>query len=301
MSVLVHKGQTGVDFSFARPPAARLVELGYDFVVGYISVLPAAPAKNITQAQCEEYLAAGLKVLLVWEMNAARANLGSSYGTADGANARTAAANLGYPTDVPILFAVDTGFNGLQPAYIRAAAAACIPYPAGIYGGTMILAATLGDWALGWVPISAYAWSGAKSVADARAKAIAIGAHCLQYKSFFLDGIWAIDPNVATQDFPAWGLSQPVPPQGEDMATVVTNSQDHVFDGVTYPPGAVKWALLDTQEIVHLGVGHLAYGSPAGMALDNDQLATLPYYQKPSGGGVAKGHFQGTIDGQVTA
>ena len=68
MTVTVRAGETGVDFSFARPPAQRLLELGYTFIVGYISVKPAAPAKNITAAECQAYLDAGLKVLLVWEM-----------------------------------------------------------------------------------------------------------------------------------------------------------------------------------------------------------------------------------------
>ncbi|MEP7114560.1 MAG: glycoside hydrolase domain-containing protein [Ilumatobacteraceae bacterium] len=289
MTAIIRAGERGVDFSFARPLADRLLELGYSFIVGYVSVAPAAPAKNITRQQCQGYLAAGIKILIVWEMSASRANLGASYGTADGANARVAAANLSYPTDVPILVADDTNTTAFnlrdQEAYMRAFAAACWPYPIGIYGDTEILARCEGLWRIGWLP-NAWAWSGS-SRANAEAKAKALGAHVLQHKGFYIDDIWAVDPNTAIADFPAWGTttSSSEDVQGDDMATVITNSEPHRYtDGVTYPPKEVKWALLDTQHKVHLGVGHLAYGSPAGFPMTNDQLDTLPDYVAPTAG-----------------
>jgi hypothetical protein len=241
MTATVRAGATGVDFSFAKPPPARLVELGYQFVVGYISVAPSSPAKNITAEQCQGYLAAGLKVLLVWEMTASRANLGASYGTQDGTHAKTEAFVRNYPADVPILVADDTNTVATNidahEAYVRAFAIACAPYPIGIYGDTDILERCTGLWQIGWLP-NAWSWSGS-SRKDAEAKARAIGAHVLQRTGFYIDNVWAVDPNDAIADFPAWGHTTPAPtpptpiPGDDDMATVTF--------AVTGLPGIYMW------------------------------------------------------------
>jgi hypothetical protein len=212
--VTVKAGEKGVDFSFARPPANRLLELGYTFVVGYISVPPASPAKNISRAECEGYIAAGLKVLLVWEMSADSPNQGGPAGSVHGRNAKLQAEARGYPTDVPILTAVDTNTTAsniaAHEAYVIAFAAACHPYPVGIYGDTDILARCAGLWDIGWVP-NAWSWSGS-SRKDAEAKARLLGAHVLQRAGFHIDDLWAVDPNDAIADFPAWGTEPPPPP-----------------------------------------------------------------------------------------
>jgi hypothetical protein len=213
-------GDTGVDFSFARPPAARLIELGYTFGVGYISVPPAAATKNISKAEFDAYEAAGIDMYLVWEMNSSRANLGAPYGTTDGRDAARLAAERGYPTHKPILVADDTNTTpttiDAQEAYMRAFAAACVPYPIGIYGDTDILARCAGLWAVGWVP-NAWSWSGV-SRADAEAKAAAVGAHVLQHKGFYIDNVWAVDPNVVIREFPVSSTPPPASPsKGEPM------------------------------------------------------------------------------------
>lgn len=257
MSGTVKAGERGVDFSFARPPAARLVELGYTFVVGYISVPPASPAKNITRAQCEEYLAAGLKVLLVWEMSATRANLGAACGATDGAAAKRLADALGYPPDVPIIMADDTDTTGVvakvfaalkrlfsggnidaHEDYCFAALGAIGINGIGEYGDCDILERTRGLWRIGWVP-NAWGWS-ARSRAAADARAVAIGAHVLQRKGFYIDNTWAVDPNEAIADFPAWSTTSadtapppPLPIGDDDMATA--------FIAVTGLPGQYLW------------------------------------------------------------
>ena len=146
--------------------------------------------------------------------------MGASYGTQDGTNAKAQAGLRDYPTDVPILCAVDTNTTATnvvkQEAYVRAFAVAAAPYPIGIYGDTDILGRCAGLWQIGWLP-SAWSWSGT-SRAQAEAKAKALGAHVLQYTGFYIDQIWAVDPNVAINDFPAWGLTPdpPIPPGGDD-------------------------------------------------------------------------------------
>jgi hypothetical protein len=233
---IVKAGERGVDFSFAKPPAARLVELGYTFVVGYISIAPASPGKNISQAECEAYLAAGLKVLLVWEMSATRPNLGASVGALDGRNASFQAAIRGYPDDVPILAAVDTNSTptniSAHAGYLEAFAANCGPYLIGVYGDTDILTRCSGLWRIGWVP-NAWSWSGS-SRANAEAKARTLGAHVLQRTGFHIDDKWAVDPNDAIADFPAWGTATEPPPPDEE---------DDVLEYVLIPthPDAEPW------------------------------------------------------------
>jgi len=226
---IVKAGERGVDFSFAKPPAARLLELGYSFVVGYISVPPASPAKNISKSECEAYLAAGLAVLLVWEMSATSPNGGATVGAAHGSDAKLCAAARGYPVEVPILVAVDTNTTATtidaHEAYVEAFAPAVAPYPIGIYGDTDILARCAGLWRIGWVP-NAWSWSGT-SRKDAEAKARALGAHVLQRTGFHIDGVWAVDPNEAIADFPAWGTAPPpvpLPPTDEEVSMKIKTS-----------------------------------------------------------------------------
>lgn len=307
MTAIVRTGEKGVDFSFARPPAARLRELGYTFVVGYISVYPASPAKNITKPECEAYIANGLKVLLVWEMSATRASLGEMYGKADGANARQLAKARGYPIDVPILVADDTNTIATnidaQEAYMRAFAAACYPYPIGIYGDIDILARCEGLWQVGWLP-NAWSWSGS-SRKDAEAKARAIGAHVLQHTGFYIDNTWAVDPNEAIADFPAWGLELPPPtptPPGDDDMEVITNDEPHTFtDGNTYQPGVVKWVLGTVKRHLQEEEWRKVYGGVAGIGLSNASLASIPDYAPPTGGGTAPTKFTVSLTGTAVA
>lgn len=266
----VHAGDTGVDFSFAKPPASRLIELGHRFVVGYISDLPASPAKNISKEQCDEYTAAGLELLLVWEMTATRASLGAAFGAADGRRAAILAAERGYPTYKPIIAADDTNTTAsnldAQEAYMRAFAEACAPYPniIGIYGDVDVLERCAGLWQIGWVP-NAWAWSGV-SRADAEARALAVGAHVLQHKGFYIDNTWAVDPNVVIRDLPAWGETDPTPIsvpvsafEEDDMFHgFVQDQQGHFWArGVEYVNGAWRqWACL----IQELGIDWNLYG-----------------------------------------
>jgi hypothetical protein len=240
---IVKAGEKGCDFSFAKPPAARLLELGFTFVVGYVSTPPASPAKNISKAQCEGYLAAGLKVLLVWEMSATSPNQGAGVGAVHGRDAKIAAALRNYPTDVPILCAVDTNTTtaniDAHEGYVRAFAAQCAPYPVGIYGDTDILARCSGLWRCGWVP-NAWSWSGSSRV-NAEAKARLLGAHVLQRTGFRIDGQWAVDPNEAIKDFPAWGTTAPVPippeppdPVEEDMKAILYTVTDPAVGGAWF-------------------------------------------------------------------
>lgn len=236
MTATVRAGERGVDSSFSHPPTPRLVAEGFTFRVGYISVPPASPGKNITDQECADTLAAGQKLNLVFEMSASRATLGAAYGALDGAAAKQEALARHQPTDVPIIMADDTSTTVAnlprKIAYMFAADAAAKPFDIGIYGGVKILRATLGLWKIGWVPITAWSWSvnltklpnetsehyNARGRAAATQAAIDVGAHVLQHQGYYIDNVWAVDPNEAITDFPAWGADQPIPPGGDDMA-----------------------------------------------------------------------------------
>jgi hypothetical protein len=125
---------------------------------------------------------------------------------------------------------------------MRAAADSCHPYPMGIYGDTDILGRCSGLWQIGWLP-NAWSWSGS-SRRDAEAKAKAAGAHVLQHTGFYIDNTWAVDPNEAIADFPAWGLAvdppvpPPTPPSEDTMNYYVVTGANARFIG--FPP-QVTW------------------------------------------------------------
>jgi hypothetical protein len=94
----------GIDAAWSRPTPAELKEVGKRFIIGYVSH---DPSKNLTKANCEDYLAAGIDVGLIWETTATRALSGATGGRADGIEARRQARLLGYPDGKSIGFAVD--------------------------------------------------------------------------------------------------------------------------------------------------------------------------------------------------
>jgi hypothetical protein len=58
----------GIDAAWDRPTVGQLVAAGKHFMVGYVS---RDPSKNITKAECDAALAAGIDVCLVWETTVA--------------------------------------------------------------------------------------------------------------------------------------------------------------------------------------------------------------------------------------
>lgn len=214
MRTTIKVGTRGIDCSFADPPPARLLELGFDFKIRYLSVYPSSPKKNWTRAQIEQNREAGIDVGAVWEMSAARPNLGATYGEIDGRSARLEARKLDWPDDIEIITACD--LNSFvdnidrHEAYVRGFHKTNEQEWIGLYGDTDILARTAGVWNIGWVPIGAWAWSGT-SRADAIARARAVGAHVLQSKGYYIDDVWAVDPNEVINDFPLWGAKNRAP------------------------------------------------------------------------------------------
>lgn len=320
MTATVRAGEIGFDSSFSHPPVQRTVELHFAFRVGYISTPPSAPGKNITIAECGDTIDAGQRLMLVWEKTADRATLGAMYGTLDGAEAKREADLRGQPHDAPILFADDTSTTVAnlprKMAYMYAAAAACAPYPMGIYGGVKILAPLVGLWVVGWVPITAWSWSvsvtrqvGETTAAyNARGRAACIqaahdvGAHVLQDKGYYIDNTWAVDPNVAIADFPAWGHPDPTPtPQGDDDMKIAINKEARSMPyGVADPLTAV---FVVGEFKRNVGAEELAalYPGVTPAPLSNAALDAIPDYVAAPGGSPAPTHFAITLTGGAVA
>lgn len=79
---------------------------------------------------------------------------------------------------------------------------------------------------------------------------------------------------------------QPSPtPQGDDMPAVFTNAEAHSLDGASYGPGVVKWVVMPDGSKRHIGgVEAAVYGTPAGVALTNEQIGQLPDYVAATSG-----------------
>lgn len=313
---MVRAGERGFDSSFSHPPVARTVELGLTFRVGYISVPPASPGKNITIQECLDTINAGQKLNLVFEMSATRATLGAAYGALDGAAAKQEALRRGQPTDVPIILADDTSTTVAnlpkKADYFAAAAETAKPFDIGIYGGVKILRATAGLWKIGWVPITAWSWSvslaklpnetseayNKRGRAAATQAAIDVGAHCLQDTGFYIDNTWAIDPNTAIADFPAWGLDVGPPTQGDDdMAIVLTNSD---ADSALGAQRVSKWRLMDDGRKRHIPtLAELkALGDVPGVDMTDAELNAIPDWTPPTTSAVGGPlHIEATLTG----
>ncbi len=148
-----------IDYSTARPLVAVLKShgvtavgryLGWDSVPGYNSI-----GKNLTAAEAEALLAAGISIFLVFEYAKDAALRGYAQGLADGGLAAVQLADLGAPQGVTVYFAIDFDlrdyaagsadpraklgqvaryFDGVNVAALRAAERGQ-DFDPGVYGG----------------------------------------------------------------------------------------------------------------------------------------------------------------------
>lgn len=160
-----------VDYSFGRPTSpAALKAQGIKLVMRYLS--PPPNAKNLTKAEAQGLLGAGLGILLGWETNANRALTGRAGGRADGHAAANLAESLGAPRGLTIYYAVDFDTDRNQPnqwaviaEYFRGVDEET-RYKVGVYGEADILEYLHG---LGVVTSEwqTYAWSGGRLSSEA--------------------------------------------------------------------------------------------------------------------------------------
>lgn len=183
--MILNPGDIAIDYSSARPLPSMIVACGVRLVVRYISVTR-ANTKNLTRAERDGLLEAGLGLLLVWEQGAADAAQGAITGERHGTLAQAFADELGYPLELPILVAVDFDVTTQMLAvlhYIEAFRRAA-GRPIGVYGeADVITAAGSSGWSdLGW---QTRAWSHGQ---------LSPHAHVRQEIGFIHPSIYRVEP-----------------------------------------------------------------------------------------------------------
>lgn len=283
--MIIEKNMVGVDFAYLNKPATEIAEtmrdLDYKFVVRYISP---NTKKNLTPAERDIYHAAGIQILLVWEVDATRPTKGAAYGQADGTMARIQAYKLGYPSDVCVLCAFDTdvfwGNISMCEAYGRAFQKAVSPYPFGVYGDADILIRLQDICKLGWLP-NASAWS-----SSARKYALELNLiHVFQNRQITQYGqTW--DTNTVVRPFNAWGPAvQAVPPivvPGPPVQTLPPISAALI--GATMS-AAVTWVAIEGQPERYLSNGfvlkkypNMAVANAAQLIAHTENSASTPVW-----------------------
>lgn len=155
----------GIDFGWGRPKAADVAKAGYKVSCRYLS---RDRSKNLTRAEAQADLKAGVDVVVVWESTAGNATRGLVAGRDDAqaavAELRALGAPIGGAKPMCIYFAVDSDVNpdAVHPYFVAARAVVhAAHFRIGSYGSYRIvedmLSRRLVD--LGW---QTAAWSGGK-------------------------------------------------------------------------------------------------------------------------------------------
>lgn len=171
---------TIIDYSTERPSIAQLKAagvttvmryLGWDGVGGYPNT-----GKNLTKAEAEGYLAAGISVGLAFEYLANAPALGAEQGTKDGTLAKQQLAALAAPVSMGVYFAVDYDTPDYSPSlpnipanaraklgpigdYFAAINETKGGFRTGVYGGYWVVKRLL-DAGLATLAWQTIAWSG---------------------------------------------------------------------------------------------------------------------------------------------
>jgi hypothetical protein len=157
----------GCDYAFSVPPISAMKAAGIAFAARYLST---DPSKNLSAPERDSLHGAGISIVLVWETTGVEALGGYNQGVSDARAARAQADALGFPTALPIYYAVDFDETLAQAVavldYLHGAAdAEGAKALVGVYGGYEAVHAALdAGFTFGW---QTYAWSG--GVWDARA------------------------------------------------------------------------------------------------------------------------------------
>lgn len=198
----------GVDTAATISAAAakKLKAEGVSFVCRYL--VPTGMGKDLKLNEAKGLHDAGLAILLCWEIGAGDVKGGAERGRSDGARAKALAESFSIPAGTTIYFACDycavADEYPIIEAYIRAAAEACAPYEAGLYGhaGLVDYLAKQGAcrrfwqcvaWSLGrlsnYTTVYQYQWSGGAEAVAMREK---VGFPVDMNKTTSLDaaGLW---------------------------------------------------------------------------------------------------------------
>jgi hypothetical protein len=198
----------GCDYSSARPDPVCLRGLGISFAVRYTSIGP--HPKNMSAAEVQRLLAAGIALATVFEEEAGHMLRGHAAGVAAAKASRDLAGACGMPAGRPHYFALDIDPKPLHDsqwdqvkAYLDGAASVLGRSAVGVYGGFLAIEKLVPRWApWGW---QTFAWSEGKWSAK---------AHLQQYENRVTHCGGEIDfnrthPDRSIADYGQWGLEQP--------------------------------------------------------------------------------------------
>lgn len=283
-----------IDYSVSRPSVGLLKAvgvtavgryIGWDSVPGFASI-----GKNLTRAEAQRYLDAGIQIFLSFEYAADAAAHGAGQGRQDGALAMSQLAQLGAPPDMGVYFAVDFDIPDYAPhltdipanaleklgpvgQYFAAIKALRHPYQIGGYGGYYAIKRLFDAnlITLGWQTV---AWSGGQQ--DKRAQL---------YQVVSAPPIVGADIDVREHittmpDYGQWPRPRthpdtPTPPaitQEASMAYVLDYLKQNAAVVLPVPPGKTKAVLyadpgFGTDHITpHIRVGYVPTNGGFNMA-----------------------------------
>lgn len=152
----------GCDYAWSVPPISAMKAAGIGFAVRYLST---DASKNLSASERDSLHAAGISIVLVWETTGVEALGGYNQGMADAAAARKQATALGFPTALPIYYAVDFNQTASQTQTVLDYLHGCSDAEGskllvGVYGGYASVSSAL-DAGFGW-GWQTYAWSNGK-------------------------------------------------------------------------------------------------------------------------------------------
>ena len=193
---------SGVDYSWGRPRPGVTAGQGYRFACRYLSY--DTTGKNLSAAEAQALIAAGLDIVCVWETSASEALGGYAVGAQSAGDAQSLAVACGMPSGRPIYFAVDfdatPGQQAVLDAYFDGVASVLGRGRTGAYGGYYPIQRLFdgGKIAYGW---QTYAWSGGQWDPRAQLRQVQNG--------ITVDGADCDRDEAWAADFGQWGTTTP--------------------------------------------------------------------------------------------
>jgi hypothetical protein len=262
-------GIEGVDYSWGRPDVRELFRLGKRFIIRYVSF--DRTGKNLSKAEADAAIAAGLAVVTNWEWDARDQLGGRARGVEHAREADRLHRAAGGPAGRPIYFSTDFDATTTQLAtcyaYLEGAASVLGWARVGCYGSrrTVDFMAARG---VRWL-WQTYAWSGFSPLSgrfDPANSRWHPKANIHQYNN----GVRVADADTdlcraMTVDFGQWGQEDNDMPTADEIAAAVAERlKIHVDGGV--------WAGQGTGRLAHGDYG-IAVGARNGWAYGKVNLA----------------------------
>lgn len=301
----VKPGETGLDFSYTKPPPKLVKELGHTFVAGYSSF---NPGKNCLNPQA--YIDEGLAYIDLWEVTQTRCDGGFSQGSLDGIEEGKQAKAKGVPPGVAVVACCDTnsvpntinahslymqGFGLNNPlyglgGYIDTDLASRVPFDLAILPSAWYWSNPISK-----LPNETQAEYYKRGQEGAEFKAKVLGYHLLQRSSFKINNLYSVDPLFCIREFQAWGN----PLTQEEPMTPYVFQLDNGGFGIRHESGSRS---INDGELAGPYKSEVVYKIPKGSNWEAWVLMELAKYENdlnPSSAPV--GHFPSQIELDITS